>query len=145
MPVRSGSMRNRPVSPVRFGLVALACLSFVAACGSDDDSSESEDATESDEAQPAAVAAGYADLLAAMTELSADPVSATEDALDEVEETWESFEDAVKEVDSDAHEASEEALDRFLDAGEDGNAVAMGEATAELSATAEAYLAANPG
>ena len=80
-----------------------------------------------------------------MTELSADPVSATDEALDEVEETWESFEDAVKEEDSDAHEASEEALDRFLEAGEDGNAVAMGEATAEMSATAESYLAAHPG
>ena len=120
-------------------------MSFVAACGSDDDSSESDEAAESDEAQPAAVAAGYAELLAAMTELSADPVSATDEALDEVEETWESFEDAVKEEDSDAHEASEEALDRFLEAGEDGNAVAMGEATAELSATAATYLAAHPG
>ena len=80
-----------------------------------------------------------------MTELSADPVSATDEALDEVEETWESFEDTVKEEDSDAHQASEDALDRFIEAGEDGNAVAMGEATAEMSATADAYLAAHPG
>jgi hypothetical protein len=137
-------MRKLHVSPLRFGLIAVACMSFVAACGSDDDSSEPDEAAESDEAQPAAVAAGYAELLAAMTQLSADPVSATDEALDEVEETWESFEDAVKEGDSDAHEASEEALDRFLDAGEDGNAVAMGEATAEMSATAESYLAAHP-
>jgi len=138
-------MRKLHVSPFRFGLAAVACMSFFAACGSDDDSSEPDEAAESEEAQPAAVAAGYADLLATMTELSADPVSATEEALDDVEETWESFEDAVKEVDPDAHEASEAALDRFLDAGEDGNAVAMGEATAELSATAETYLAAHPG
>ena len=51
----------------------------------------------------------------------------------------------MKEEDSDAYEASEEALDRFLDAGKDGNAVAMGEATAKMSATAATYLAAHPG
>ena len=137
--------KRRPLSPVRFGLVALACMSFVAACGSDDDSSEPAEASESEEAEPGAVAAGYAALLEAMTKLSADPVSATDEALDAVEETWESFEDAVKDEDEDAHRASEEALDSFLEAGEDGNSVAMGEATAELSATAATYLTAHPG
>jgi len=130
-------------------------MSFVAACGSDDDSGSSDDteAAESEEGEsgdhevvPAAeVTAGYAEMLESMTALSADPVSATDEALDEVHETWESFEGTVKQEDPDAYLASEEALDSFLEAGEDGNAVAMGEATAKMSETAAAYLAAHPG
>ncbi len=146
-------MSRLPVAPVRFGLVALACMSFVAACGSDDDSGSNEtEATETEAESPeeqvvpdSAVANGYADMLAAMTALSADPVSATDDALDAVHETWESFEGTVKQEDSDAYLASEEALDSFLEAGKDGNAVAMAEATAKMSETAAAYLAAHPG
>jgi hypothetical protein len=148
-------MRKLTVSPLRFGLVALACLSFVAACGSDDDSGSNEpaEAAESEEGDsgdhevvPAAeVTAGYAEMLESMTALSADPVSATDEALDEVHETWESFEGTVKQEDPDAYLASEEALDSFLEAGKDGNAVAMGEATAKMSETAATYLAAHPG
>ena len=145
-------MRKTQASPLRFGLAALACLSFVAACGSDDDSSSSEPAEAAEaesgdhEVVPASeVTAGYADMLEQMTTLSADPVSATDEALDEVHETWESFEGTVKQEDPDAYLASEEALDSFLEAGKDGNAVAMGEATAKMSATAATYLAAHPG
>jgi hypothetical protein len=142
-------MRNRHVSPVRVGLVALACLSFVASCGSDDDSDSSSEPAEAAESndQPAAasaVAAGYADMLAAMTALSADPVSATDAALDAVRDTWRSFDDTVKQQDPNAHSASEDALDDFLEAGKDGNSVAMADATAKMSDAATAYLAAHP-
>jgi len=120
--------------------------------GDDSGSSETEstEAAESESGDPEGVPAsevtsGYAELLASMTALSADPVSATDDALDEVHETWESFEGTVKQEDPDAYLASEEALDSFLEAGKDGNAVAMGEATTKMSDTAATYLAAHPG
>jgi hypothetical protein len=93
----------------------------------------------------AAVASGYANMLATMTQLSADPGSADEAALEGVHETWESFEGTVKQNDSDAYLASEEALDSFLEAGADKDAPAMAAATAKMSETAAAYLAAHPG
>ena len=144
-------MRKPHVTPLRFGMVALASLSFVAACGSDDDSSsEPAEAAESEEGGhevvPAAeVTSGWAEMLASMTALSADPASATDEALDEVHETWESFEGTVKQEDPDAYLAAEEALDSFLEAGKDGNAVAMAEATAKMTETSATYLAAHPG
>ena len=93
----------------------------------------------------AAVASGYANMLATMTQLSADPGSADDAALEGVHETWESFEGTVKQNDSDAYLASEEALDSFLEAGADKDAAAMAAATAKMSETAAAYLAAHPG
>jgi hypothetical protein len=149
------------VSPARIGLglVAVASLAFVTACGDDDDADapaatasaeastgETESASGSYEVvSDAAVASGYADMLAKMTQLSADPGSADEAALEGVHETWESFEGTVKQNDSDAYLASEEALDSFLEAGADQDAAAMATATAKMSETAATYLAAHPG
>ncbi len=145
-------MRKLSVTPLRFGLVALASLSFVAACGSDDDSSESAEAPEATEVEsgdhevvPASeVVSGWADMLGQMTALSADPTTADAAALDEVHETWESFEGTVKQEDPDAYLASEEALDSFLEAGAAQDGAAMTEATAKMSETSAAYLAAHP-
>ena len=129
-----------------------------AACGSDDDKSSADESTEeADEAEDAessesyeivsdaAVATGYADLLQQMTLLSADPGSADEAKLDEVHETWESFEGTIKQNDADAYLASEEALDSFLEAGADGDGAAMTAATSKMATTSAAYLAAHPG
>jgi hypothetical protein len=137
--------------------VAVASLALVSACGDDDDSvaaSVSATATaEESEAAPgsyevvsdAAVASGYGEMLATMTQLSADPTSADDAALEGVHETWASFEGTVKQNDSDAYLASEEALDSFLEAGADQDAAAMAAATAKMSETAATYLAAHPG
>jgi hypothetical protein len=84
-------------------------------------------------------------MIATMTQLSADPSSADEAALEGVHETWESFEGTVKQNDSDAYLASEEALDSFLEAGADQDAAAMAAATTKMSETAATYLAAHPG
>jgi hypothetical protein len=175
---------TRIASPARIGLglVAVASLALVTACGDDDDSAEAtasaattggedtggedtggedtggedtggEDTGGEDGAEPgsyevvsdAAVASGYGDMIAEMTQLSADPSTADEAALEGVHETWESFEGTVKQNDSDAYLASEEALDSFLDAGADQDAAAMAAATAKMSETAATYLAAHPG
>ena len=148
-------------SPARIGigLVAVASLALVTNCGDDDDAGEATaaataDATAGeDEAAPgsyevvsdAAVASGYGEMIATMTQLSTDPTSADEAALEGVHETWESFEGTVKQEDPDAYLASEEALDSFLEAGADQDAAAMAAATAKLSETAATYLAAHPG
>lgn len=146
-------MSKLHVTPLRFGMVALACLSFVAACGSDDDSSsepaEAPEATEAEsgdhEVVPASeVVSGWADMLEQMTALSADPTTADAAALDEVHETWESFEGTVKQEDPDAYLAAEEALDSFLEAGAAQDGAAMTEATAKMSETSATYLAAHP-
>ena len=152
-------MNKLNASPARIGLglVAVASLALVTACGDDDDSdvpaATADASTGESEAAPgsyevvsdAAVASGYADMLAKMTQLSADPGSADEAALEGVHETWESFEGTVKQNDSDAYLASEEALDSFLEAGADEDAAAMAAATAKMSETAATYLAAHPG
>ena len=152
-------MNKLNASPARIGLglVAVASLALVTACGDDDDSdvpaATADASTGESEAAPgsyevvsdAAVASGYADMLAKMTQLSADPGSADEAALEGVHETWESFEGTVKQNDSDAYLASEEALDSFLEAGADQDAAAMAAATAKMSETAATYLAAHPG
>ena len=154
-------MNKLIASPARIGLglVAVASLAFVTACGDDDDSDapaatvSAEASTGESEAAPgsyevvsdAAVASGYGDMLAKMTQLSTDPSSADEAALEGVHETWESFEGTVKQNDSDAYLASEEALDSFLEAGADQDAAAMAAATTKMSETAATYLAAHPG
>ena len=84
-------------------------------------------------------------MLAQMTQLSADPTSADDAALESVHEMWETFEGTVKQNDSDAYLASEEALDSFLEAGADQDGAAMAAATAKMSETATTYLAAHPG
>jgi hypothetical protein len=146
-------------SPVRvgLGLLAVTSLTLIAGCGDDDDSADAAAATAtaqtSDEAAPgsyeivtdAAVAQGYSDMLATMTQLTADPSTADDKALEGVHETWQSFEGTVKQNDSDAYLASEEALDSFLEAGADKDAAAMAAATAKMSETAATYVAAHPG
>jgi len=146
-------------SPARIGLglVAVASLALATGCGDDDDSAEAPASAETTDAEAdsapgsyevvsdAAVASGYGEMLAAMTQLSADPSSADEAALEGVHETWESFEGTVKQNDSDAYLASEEALDSFLEAGADQDAAAMAAATTKMSETAATYLAAHPG
>jgi hypothetical protein len=146
-------------SPARIGLglVALASLALATGCGDDDDSAEATASAETTDAEAesalgsyevvsdAAVASGYGEMIATMTQLSADPGSADEAALEGVHETWESFEGTVKQNDSDAYLASEEALDSFLEAGADQDAAAMAAATTKMSETAATYLAAHPG
>jgi hypothetical protein len=146
-------------SPARFGLglVALASLALATGCGDDDDSAEASASAETIDGEAesapgsyevvsdAAVASGYGEMIATMTQLSADPSSADEAALEGVHETWESFEGTVKQNDSDAYLASEEALDSFLEAGADQDAAAMAAATTKMSETAATYLAAHPG
>ncbi len=152
-------MNKLIASPVRvgLGLVAVASLALATGCGDDDDSAEGTTSAETTDAEAesapgsyevvsdAAVASGYGEMLAAMTQLSADPSSADEAALEGVHETWESFEGTVKQNDSDAYLASEEALDSFLEAGADQDAAAMAAATTKMSETAATYLAAHPG
>jgi len=146
-------------SPARIGLglVAVASLALATGCGDDDDSAEAPASAETTDAEAdsargsyevvsdAAVASGYGEMIATMTQLSADPSSADEAALEGVHETWESFEGTVKQNDSDAYLASEEALDSFLEAGADQDAAAMAAATTKMSETAATYLAAHPG
>jgi hypothetical protein len=128
---------------------AIIATSLLSACGSDDDddSAGSEASAEGEyEIVPdSAVATGYAQLVSQMTQLSADPATADEDALDEVHELWESFEGTVKQNDPDAYLASEEALDAFLEAGGDADGAAMTAATAKMTTTSAAYVAAHPG
>ena len=152
-------MNRLIASPARIGLglVAVASLALATGCGDDDDSAEAPASAETTDAEAesapgsyevvsdAAVASGYGEMLAAMTQLSADPSSADEAALEGVHETWESFEGTVKQNDPDAYLASEEALDSFLEAGADQDAAAMAAATAKMSETAATYLAAHPG
>jgi hypothetical protein len=146
-------------SPARIGLglVAIASLALMSSCGDDDDSAEAPASAETTDAEAesapgsyevvsdAAVASGYGEMIATMTQLSADPSSADEAALEGVHATWESFEGTVKQNDSDAYLASEEALDSFLEAGADQDAAAMAAATSKMSETAATYLAAHPG
>ena len=139
------------------GLVAVASLALATGCGDDDDSAEATASAETTDAEAesvpgsyevvsdAAVASGYGEMIATMTQLSADPSSADEAALEGVHETWESFEGTVKQNDSDAYLASEEALDSFLEAGADQDAAAMAAATTKMSETTATYLAAHPG
>ena len=152
-------MNKLIASPARIGLglVAVASLALATGCGDDDDSAEAPASAEttdaSEESAPgsyevvsdAAVASGYGEMIATMTQLSADPSTADEAALEGVHETWESFEGTVKQNDSDAYLASEEALDSFLEAGADQDAAAMAAATTKMSETAATYLAAHPG
>ena len=93
----------------------------------------------------AAVAQGYADMIDEMTALSADPGGADAEALEGVEEMWQSFEGTVKQQDPESYLASEEALDSFLEAGETEDGATMTTATAKMSETAATYLAAHPG
>ena len=139
-------MNRRRALPALF---ALALPFAVVACGSDDEESATTDTpgpgASYEIVSDQAVAEGWATMLATMTQLSADPSSADEEALEEVHEMWESFEGTVKQNDPDSYLTAEEALDAFLSAGEDGDGVAMAEATAKMSTTSATYLAAHPG
>jgi hypothetical protein len=126
--------------------LAAGTLLFATACGSDDDDDESESTEEGYEiVSDAAVAQGWAQMLGRMAALSADPGTADEESLEEVHELWEGFEGTVKQNDPDAYLAAEEALDAFLEAGEDGDAAAMASATEKMTTTSATYLAAHPG
>jgi len=128
---------------------SVAVLALLTACG-DDDGGGSSDTTEAPAASyeivsDAAVAQGYASMLEDMAKLSADPGTATEEALDEVHETWEDFEGTVKQNDADAYLASEEALDAFLEAGAKKDAAGMAAATQKMTEASAAYLVKFPG
>ncbi len=135
-------------------LALIATSSLLAACGSDEDKAASSTETAGDESAPVAsyvvvsdaeVATGYANLIAKMTELSASAAGVDSAALDEVEALWFGFEATVKDKAADSYLASEEALDAFNSAAQDKDSAAMTEATAKMSTTAAAYLAAHPG
>ena len=131
-------------------VAVVAAVSLLAACGSDDDADSGSTADAVTEGSyeivsDAAVAEGYADMIEQMTALSADPGSADTEALEGVEEMWQSFEGTVKQQDPESYLASEEALDSFLEAGETKDGATMTTATAKMSETAATYLAAHPG
>ena len=126
----------------------VALLALLTACGDDDGGSS--DTTAAPEASyeivsDATVAQGYASMLTEMAKLSADPSTATAAALDEVHEMWEGFEGTVKQNDSEAYLASEEALDAFLEAGAKKELAAMAAATQKMTLASAAYLAKHPG
>lgn len=135
-------------------LALIATTSLLAACGSDEDTgSPGSEAAGADSApiasyivvSEAEVATGYANLIAKMTELSPTPAIVDDAALDEVEALWFGFEATVKDNDPDSYLASEEALDAFVTGAEKKDAAEMTAATAKMSTTAAAYLAAHPG
>jgi hypothetical protein len=135
-------------------LALFATTSVLAACGSDDARGSATTAAASDGSAPvasyvvvsdAAVATGYTNLIAKMTELSAAAASVDKAALDEVEALWFGFEATVKDKEPDSYLASEESLDAFNTAAEGKDAAAMTAATTKMSTTAAAYLATHPG
>jgi hypothetical protein len=142
-------------------VLALAPLAL-AACGSDDDSStaataaaapssdESSDDAADEEGEyeivsDAEVATGLADTITTLGTLTADPSTATDEAVDEVFEGWERYEGTIKQNEVASYLDFEDALASFKDAAEAGDAAKMAAATETFSTAAAAYLTAHPG
>lgn len=153
--VRSPRHRALLLAP----LLVLAPLVAVA-CGSDDDSSSSPDATtaaagsSADEGgsggqyeivPDAEVAAGLATTITTLGTLTADPSTATDEAVDGVFESWESYEGTVKQNEVASYLDLEDALAQFKDGAEAGDAAKMAAATQAFSTAAADYLAKHPG
>lgn len=139
----------------------LAPLALVA-CGSDDEgASDSTTATESEGSSAAgdeegeegeyeivsdaAVATGLASTITTLGTLTADPSTATDEAVDEVFEEWESYEGTIKQNEVASYLDLEDALASFKDAAEAGDAVKMASATEAFSVASAVYLAKHPG
>ncbi len=139
--------------------LVLAPLALVA-CGSDDDSSSNSSATSrSDESadeeaeeegeyeivSDAEVATGLAATIASLGTLAADPSTATDEAIDEVFEEWESYEGTIKQNEVASYLDLEDALASFKDAAEAGDAAKMATAAGAFSTAAATYLTKHPG
>lgn len=137
--------------------LALAPLALVA-CGSDEDSSSEATAAAGNEAaegedeegeyeivSDAAVATGLATTIGTLGTLTADPSTATDEAVDEVFEQWETYEGTIKEQEVDSYLSFEDALASFKDAAEAGDAAKMATATEAFSTAAADYLTKHPG
>lgn len=137
--------------------LSLAPLALVA-CGSDDDASteattapaanddsDSEAEGEYEIVSDAEVATGLAATITTLGTLAADPTTATDEAVDEVFEQWESYEGTVKQNEVASYLDLEDALATFKDAAEAGDAAKMTTATGAFSTAAADYLTKHPG
>lgn len=91
------------------------------------------------------VAQGLADTTARMTTLAAAPETATDEAVVELYELWESYEGTIKQDEPDMYLSFEDALGVFKKGAESGDAVGMQSAITDFGNTAAQYLAAHPG
>lgn len=140
----SSRRRAVPFAPL---LIAAMLLT---ACGGDDDSGSGDEAgTESSEAgyeivSDQAVSDGLAATAAAMTALAAAPETATDEAVLEVFEGWETYEGTIKQNAPESYLALEDAMGVFKKGAESGDAVGMQSGIADFAAAAADYLAAHP-
>jgi hypothetical protein len=127
----------------------LLAATLFTACGSDDDGADTGDSTESSEegyeiVSDQAVSDGLEATTAAMTALAAAPETATDEAVLEVFEGWESYEGTIKQNEPESYLALEDAMGVFKKGAESGDAVGMQTGIADFSAAAADYLAAHP-
>jgi hypothetical protein len=136
-------------------LALVAMTAGLAACG-DDDSTSSTDTAEVAETEgteeeaheivsDAAVAAGLAETISAMSVIAEAPNSATDENVEAIFEGWEEYEGTIKQNDPDTYLGIEDALGAFKKGAAAADTAAMTSATVELGELAATYLASYPG
>ena len=129
-------------------LIGLTVLTggVLAACGSDEKTSTSTEATEETYVvvPDAQVTTGLAATNQLLTEVAAAPDTAA-DRLDEIEASWFSYEGTVKKNDVSSYLDFEDALAAFDDGAKAKDTAAMTAAAGKFAAATTAYLAKFPG
>jgi iron uptake system EfeUOB component EfeO/EfeM len=134
-------------------LVLLALVSFVAACGGDDDDSTGGDAettaAEDVKAPAAEVTTGLKKVTAYADEIVAKVKAGDSDGAsaswDEMHEAWEAVEGTVKDNDEDGYLAIEDAMAALKTAAADTDADKAATGASDLKAAVDEYLKAYPG